>query len=92
MCFDEIFHPLELELPSLRATLVFTTSNLKRMPVDALKIDRVFVIGLGEDPGDTAIVSGTIDLTHTLGPEVVAEGVENEDKLKQLMPISCCLS
>lgn len=54
---------------------------LKRMPVDILKIDGCFVSGLGKDPGDEAIVSGTIDLAHALGLRVVAEGVETAEQL-----------
>ena len=62
---------------------------LKRMPVNCLKIDRTFVAGLGRDRGDTAIVSGTIDLAHALGLEVVAEGVETEDQLDKLRDLGC---
>ncbi len=41
--------------------------HLKHMPIDFLKIDRSFIVGLGEDQGDEAIVSGTVRLAHTLG-------------------------
>jgi EAL domain-containing protein (putative c-di-GMP-specific phosphodiesterase class I) len=47
---------------------------LKRIPADALKIDRTFVGGLGEDVEDTAIVQTIVDLAHTFGMEVIAEG------------------
>ena len=62
---------------------------LKRMPVNCLKIDRSFIAGLGQDRGDTAIVSGTIDLAHALGLEVVAEGVETEQQLGELERLGC---
>jgi EAL domain-containing protein (putative c-di-GMP-specific phosphodiesterase class I) len=65
---------------------------LKRMPVDSLKIDQSFITGLGEDPGDEAIVSGTIGLAHALGLKVVAEGVETADQLAKLKELGCDLA
>lgn len=53
-------------------------SYLKRLPADILKLDKLFIEGLGEDLEDTAIVRMIIDLAHTLGIEVIAEGVEGE--------------
>jgi EAL domain-containing protein (putative c-di-GMP-specific phosphodiesterase class I) len=64
-------------------------SYLKRLPADALKIDKSFVAGLGEDIEDTAIVRMVIELAHTLGMEVIAEGVENEEQLALLKEIGC---
>jgi len=52
-------------------------SYLRRLPVDELKIDRSFVVGLDEGD-DEVIVRSTIDLAHNLGLTVVAEGVETE--------------
>jgi diguanylate cyclase (GGDEF)-like protein/PAS domain S-box-containing protein len=65
---------------------------LKRMPVDSLKIDGSFVAGLGKDPGDDAIVSGTIDLAHALGLKVVAEGVETTEQSTRLQELNCDLA
>ena len=65
---------------------------LKRMPVDSLKIDGSFVAGLGNDPGDDAIVSGTIDLAHALGLQVVAEGVETAEQAARLKALNCDLA
>jgi diguanylate cyclase (GGDEF)-like protein/PAS domain S-box-containing protein len=64
-------------------------SYLKRLPADAIKIDRSFVKGFGEDAEDTAIVRMIIELAHTLGIEVVAEGVESEEQARQLREIGC---
>ena len=65
---------------------------LKHMPVDILKIDGCFVSGLGKDPGDEAIVSGTIDLAHALGLRVVAEGVETAEQLARLGEMHCYMA
>lgn len=51
---------------------------LKQLPVDELKIDKSFIIGLDTDKSNDAIVRSTIDLAHNLGLKVVAEGIENE--------------
>ncbi len=62
---------------------------LKRFPVDALKIDRSFVAGMGENAEDTAIVGATIGLARTLGLAVVAEGVETMTQAAQLRTLGC---
>ena len=62
---------------------------LKRLPVDELKIDKSFVIGMQADANDATIVRSTIDLAHNLGLNVVAEGVENADVLAQLRALAC---
>jgi diguanylate cyclase (GGDEF)-like protein/PAS domain S-box-containing protein len=62
---------------------------LKRLPADALKIDKSFVKGLGEDVEDTAIVHMIIELAHTLGLEVIAEGVESEGQATLLREMGC---
>ncbi len=50
---------------------------LKRFPINRLKIDRAFVRDLGQDEGGAAIVQAMIQLSHSLGMTVVAEGVED---------------
>ncbi len=64
-------------------------SYLKRLPVDYLKVDRSFVYGLGWDLQDTGIVSAVIDLAHTLGLKVIAEGVETDEQLARLREMGC---
>ena len=51
---------------------------LKQFPFDQLKIDQAFVAGLGSSDADDAIVLAASQMAHTLGMEVVAEGVETE--------------
>jgi len=62
---------------------------LKRLPVDELKIDKSFVMGMATDDGDAQIVRSTIDLAHNLGLTVVAEGVETAAILERLQSLSC---
>jgi diguanylate cyclase (GGDEF)-like protein/PAS domain S-box-containing protein len=62
---------------------------LKRLPVDVLKIDRGFVAGLGRDEQDRAIVRAVIELSHALGLQVVAEGVEEPEQLRDLESFGC---
>jgi diguanylate cyclase (GGDEF)-like protein len=62
---------------------------LKRLPVDELKIDKSFVIGLVRDPDDAAIVRATIDLAHHMGLTVTAEGVEDRHVLETLRRLGC---
>ena len=62
---------------------------LKRFPVAFLKIDRSFIVGLEDDPEDVAVVSGIIALAHTLGIEVVAEGVETAEQAARLRELEC---
>jgi diguanylate cyclase (GGDEF)-like protein len=63
--------------------------HLRRLPVDAIKIDRSFVMNMDHDENDAAIVRTTIDLAHSLGLRVVAEGVEVEAHLAQLEKLKC---
>ncbi len=62
---------------------------LKRFPVEALKIDRSFVAGLGLERDDTSIVEAVIRLGHSLGLTVVAEGVETPLQLNHLRELGC---
>jgi len=62
---------------------------LKRLPVNELKIDRSFVMGMVTDASDAVIVRSTIDLAHNMGLAVVAEGVEDEATLRRLRELGC---
>ncbi len=53
-------------------------AQLKRIPIDTLKIDMSFVIGLAEDQADQAIVEAIVHLGEAFGLDLVAEGVENQ--------------
>ncbi len=65
---------------------------LKCLPIDILKADRSFVGGLGTDGKDEGIVRVVIELAHTLGLEVVAEGVESGEQLEHLREVGCDLA
>ncbi len=65
---------------------------LKQLPVDELKIDKSFVIGIENDDKNDAIVRTTIDLAHNLGLKVVAEGVETEVASQLLQKYKCDLA
>ncbi len=62
---------------------------LKRLPVQELKIDKSFVMGMEREDGDAKIVRSTIDLAHNLGLSVVAEGVENAAIQQRLAEQGC---
>jgi diguanylate cyclase (GGDEF)-like protein len=62
---------------------------LRNFPVDVLKMDRSMVEGMDRDPQNRALVSATIDLAHTLGLDVVAEGVETAGELDKLRSRGC---
>jgi len=53
---------------------------LKGLPVDEVKIDKGFVDHIVSDPADRAVVRGVVDIAHTLGLSVVAEGVEDQEQ------------
>ena len=64
-------------------------SQLRRLPIDRLKIDRQFVAGLPTDRGSAAVVCAVIDLGKALGLAVVAEGVETAEQLAFLRARDC---
>jgi diguanylate cyclase (GGDEF)-like protein/PAS domain S-box-containing protein len=64
-------------------------SHLKRLPLNALKIDVSFVRQMLASPADRAIVESTVHLAHDLGLMVVAEGIEDEATLEALRAQGC---
>ena len=62
---------------------------LKNFPLDVLKIDRSFVKDIPEHADDMAIASAIIDMAHTLGFQVLAEGVETREQLEFLSRQGC---
>ncbi|CAM5514385.1 putative bifunctional diguanylate cyclase/phosphodiesterase [Streptomyces griseorubiginosus] len=63
--------------------------HLRRLPVSELKIDRSFVARLAVDNEDAEIVRCTVDLAHSLGLLVVAEGVEDDETWERLRDMGC---
>ena len=63
--------------------------QLRRLPLDELKIDRPFVASMLGERADAAIVRSAIDIAHNFGLRVVAEGVERGDTLEELRRLGC---
>jgi diguanylate cyclase (GGDEF)-like protein len=64
-------------------------SYLQELPLDALKIPKVFVDQLGAGSGNPALALAIIDLGRTFGLDVIAEGIEREDQLTHLRALGC---
>jgi len=64
-------------------------SYLKQLPIDTLKIDRSFIIGIPEDKDDVQIAATVVTMAHGLGMDVVAEGIETEEQLQYLNSLNC---
>lgn len=62
---------------------------LNRLPLDEIKIDRSFVMGMIDEESSATIVRATVDLGHGLGYGVVAEGVENAETRQRLTALGC---
>ncbi|RMG27771.1 MAG: phosphodiesterase [Gammaproteobacteria bacterium] len=65
---------------------------LKRLPLDELKIDRSFISDLLSDADDLNIVTSVIELAHSMGLRVVAEGVEDRETFELLRELGCDVS
>ncbi len=62
---------------------------LSRLPLDEIKIDRSFVVGMIDNESSATIVRATVELGHGLGYAVVAEGVENAETRQRLTALGC---
>jgi diguanylate cyclase (GGDEF)-like protein/PAS domain S-box-containing protein len=67
-------------------------THLRQLPIDEIKIDKSFVIGMRHSDADAAIVRTVIDLAHNLGKQVCAEGVEDEETWRMLRDLGCDLA
>ena len=63
--------------------------QLRDVPANIVKIDRSFIARLAESAGNQQVVRATIDLAHSMGKQVVAEGVETENQRKVLGRMGC---
>lgn len=66
-----------------------TLDYLKKIPANEIKIDQSFVKGIADNRSDRLMVQSTIGLAHSLGRQVVAEGVEHHDILELLIEMGC---
>jgi diguanylate cyclase (GGDEF)-like protein len=66
-----------------------TLDNLRRLPVQVLKLDKSFVAGVTRPGADRAIVRVVVDLADSLGLSVIAEGVETEEQAEALQVLGC---
>jgi EAL domain-containing protein (putative c-di-GMP-specific phosphodiesterase class I) len=62
---------------------------LRRLPIEGVKIDRSFVANLASSPEDYAIVAAVVGMSSALGLTTVAEGVETEAQLVEIMRLGC---
>ena len=64
-------------------------SQLKRFPINTVKIDRSFIIDICTDENDATITAAIIAMAHALNLSVIAEGVENEAQKELLQRLGC---
>jgi EAL domain-containing protein (putative c-di-GMP-specific phosphodiesterase class I) len=64
-------------------------TELKHLPVNFLKLDQTFVMGINDDPSDKAIVEAIIQLGRALDLGVIAEGIETSATIDKLLELGC---
>jgi EAL domain-containing protein (putative c-di-GMP-specific phosphodiesterase class I) len=62
---------------------------MRRLPVSELKLDRTFLTGAPQDQRAVSVIRSTVDLAHSLGLRIVAEGIENLDALGLVDDLGC---
>lgn len=67
-------------------------TTLRQLPIDEIKVDKSFVMGMLGNEADTAIVRTMVALAHNLGKQVCAEGVENAETWRALAEMGCDLA
>ncbi len=67
-------------------------TSLRELPIDEIKIDKSFVMGMSSNEADATIVRTMVDLAHNLGKQVCAEGVEDEETWRRLGEMGCDLA
>ena len=67
-------------------------AQLRRFPVDLIKVDRSFVQGIEHDMRDEAITTHTVNLAHAIGVLAIAEGVESDGQLSSIDELGCDLA
>lgn len=70
-------------------TGVLPLREMVRLPLDTLKIDVAVVSGMNQEPGTLRLVKAILALGHSLGMDVIAEGVETDEQLEQLRLLGC---
>ncbi len=66
--------------------------QLRRFPIDMIKVDRSFVQGIEHDPRDAAITANLVTLAHALGLVAIAEGIESDGQLASVRALGCDLA
>jgi diguanylate cyclase (GGDEF)-like protein/PAS domain S-box-containing protein len=73
-------------------TGVSSLGQLRRFPVDMIKVDRSFIQGVEHDAKDAAIAANLVSLAHALGLVAVAEGIESDGQLTSMRELDCDLA
>lgn len=67
-------------------------ASLRQLPVDILKVDKSFVRGITTNAQDRALITAAIDIARAFGLDIIAEGVETPEQLRELTALNCDLA